>query len=67
MVRRDVDVEPGEIDPGSVVSCDGAQEGAEKPHAVRDGGTKDQGVADDADAVCQREEGRAKGEVVGEE
>lgn len=65
VVGRDVDVEPGHVQPDPRVDGDGAEEGAEELDRVRDRG-EEEGVADEAaDGIGEEEEGGAQCQAVG--
>lgn len=65
VVRRDVDVEPRQVQPGTVVHGHGAQEGAEELDAV---GCRadDEDIAEDTRDVGQQDEGPAQAQAVGD-
>lgn len=62
-MRRDVDVEPGEVHAGTRIHCDGAEEGAKEFDGVGHVG-EDDGVADNPDEVGEEDEGGADREAV---
>lgn len=63
-MRCHVDVQPCQIQAGSVVHGDGAEEGTEELYAIGNG-AKDQNVSNDAKNICEGDEGAADGVFVG--